>query len=519
MNLAESGGAFDASLPPLGGWRLWAFRLAWAALTIAALAALAWSALRQDSELAVTIVRAVKTAVVVAVTTILLRRRQRDPVAALLSLALLVWAISSSVDFAASDRLPQLLDRLRFLLFVVAILLFPDGEWRPPWARKVAILSAAVFALGIAEALGLLPTRAFLPLAIACVLASILALSAQYRRAAGEAQRQQLKWVALGMAVGVGLILAARAGSALATRAPAMARMPILWESMFQLGIVIIACGFLVSLLRYRLYDAESAISRSATYAILTLSTVAVFGGTEALIENLSQNYLGMNVGSISGAMAAAVAAVFLTPLNRKIGNWAERRFRPELFGLKDRLSEKAFNDASADSRSLGMFALDLIASAARSIRSAIAVDGKIVAVRGAGRHPATRWLENHVSLDGPSAQHFRPDDMFRVCLLSRTPRGGSTLTVLLGRRPDGSAYGREELCAITAVLPPLRNHLSSMMAQEATVARQASINRKLRSQLATIQKRLAAIETGIRHADQDRVAVAPLKGIIAPLP
>ena len=95
--------------------------------------------------------------------------------------------------------------------------------------------------------------------------------------------------------------------------------MPILWEALFQLGIIIVALGFLVSLLRYRLFDAETVISRSAVYAALTIALVATFGGTEAAIQNLGQEYLGMNIGGISGAMAAAVAAVLLSPLHGRI--------------------------------------------------------------------------------------------------------------------------------------------------------------------------------------------------------
>jgi len=58
--------------------------------------------------------------------------------------------------------------------------------------------------------------------------------------------------------------------------------MPILWEAMFQLGIIIVALGFLVSLLRFRLFDAETVISRSAAYAALTIALVATFGANTA---------------------------------------------------------------------------------------------------------------------------------------------------------------------------------------------------------------------------------------------
>ena len=118
--------------------------------------------------------------------------------------------------------------------------------------------------------------------------------------------------MALGLSGGVWLILVARGGAALS--APASTGMTILWEAMFQLGVIVVALGFLVSLLRYRLFDAETVISRSAAYAVLTIALVATFGGTEAVIQNLGQSYLGMNIGSVSGAMAAAVAAVLLAP-------------------------------------------------------------------------------------------------------------------------------------------------------------------------------------------------------------
>ena len=97
----------------------------------------------------------VKAAALIAVSSILFRRRRREPVAALLAIAFLLWTISSSVDFTvASGSWPAVLDRFRFLFFAFAMLLFPNGEWRPRWARQVAAATVAVFLLGLAEALG-----------------------------------------------------------------------------------------------------------------------------------------------------------------------------------------------------------------------------------------------------------------------------------------------------------------------------------------------------------------------------
>ena len=96
----------------------------------------------------------------------------------------------------------MLLDRLRFVLFATALLLFPDGKWQSRWTQAVAIASGFVFSLGSLEALGIVQSRLFLPLAILCVLAAIGALVQRFRETADETQRQQLKWVSLGLVTG-----------------------------------------------------------------------------------------------------------------------------------------------------------------------------------------------------------------------------------------------------------------------------------------------------------------------------
>jgi hypothetical protein len=157
-----------------------AYRVAWAVLAVAAVALLAQPLLHPTATpFPILVLRLVKAAVLIAVSAILLRRRAKDPVAALLALAFLTWTITSSFDFASSNALPLLLDRVRFLLFVLALLLFPDGRWQPSWTRQVAACSVAVFLLGVAESTRLIPTHAFLPLAIMCVLAGIGSLVAR----------------------------------------------------------------------------------------------------------------------------------------------------------------------------------------------------------------------------------------------------------------------------------------------------------------------------------------------------
>lgn len=486
------------SLPPLRGRLLAAYRVLWCLLAMAAVAVLVSLALSPEMEPLILALRLGKGAVLLAVAVILIRRRQEDMVAALLSSAFVLWAITSSFDVTRGEPLLAvgLADRLRFLLFALALLLFPGGRWQPGWARQVAIASALVFLLGVAETLGLVGSRLFLPLAILCVLAALGALLYRYRFSAGPTERQQMQWVALGLAGGIFLILLARAGAALNEGRGPMAFDPLLLEAFFQSGVIAIAIGFLVSLLRYRLYDAEAVITRSAAYALLTLSLVATFAGSEALIEMLGQQYFGAGIGSISGAMAAAVAAVLLSPLHGRITGWAERRFQRDLVILKEQLPEllDELSGSSSPAR-VGKAALPRIEEAVHAVRSALVVDRRVIAAHGIGRAVATRWAKQWQPPNPASLFDCAPDPGFPLCMVLRCPFGSARGWLLLGPRPDGSLYGRDEVDALAAVAPALRRALFAARERELEKMRDDRSRRALRKAIADLAGRQDAID------------------------
>jgi hypothetical protein len=426
------------SLPSLEGRLLWAYRISWCALAAAGIAAAVLAVAAGVAPGAVLAARLVKTFVVGAAAVLLLLRRPRDPVAAILALAFLCWIVTSSFDFTSSAMLPALLDRLRFLLFALALLLFPDGRWVPSWTRFIAAASGATFGLGVIESLGLIGTRLFLPVAILCIFGAIAALVQRYRAVTDEVQEQQLKWVAWGLVVGVGSILAAR-GAAATSAGPAPA-----FEILFQFGIIVIAMGFLVPLVRYRLYDAETVISRSAALAGLTGALVATFAGSEALIETLGQQFLGAGMNNVSAAIAAAVAVVMLTPLHGRISAWAEARFQADLVELRTELPE-LLADMPFDwsPEQVGAAALPRIAGAIHSSWIELYYDGRPIAM---------------LRQDAAGESAVSSDEALRLSL--HCPYGGERGALSIGARPDGTSYGKDERNALNVILAPLRRRL-----------------------------------------------------------
>ncbi len=485
-------------LPPLGGGPLVAFRAVWWVLLIVALTAVARSSTDATAAPIILALRLAKSAVLIAVSAILFRRRPRDPVAALLGLSFLLWTISSSVNFVlpTSATWPTLLDRLRFLPFALALLLFPDGEWRPRWTRAIAAAICATFLLGCAEAIGLAATSLYLPIAIGCVLAALAALVLRYRDTNPGAQKQQLKWVSLGLFAGIGLILTARAAAWLLKDAAMPLAGDVAIEGAFQLGIVVLALGFLVSLLRFRLYDAEAAISRSAIYAGLTLCVVGIFAAGESLIELVGQQYFGSSIGNVSGAVAAALAAILLTPLHGRISSWADQYFQHDLAVLKQDLPDLLIAlSGGASSKDLAATVLPHVEKATQATRLAILLDGRLMAAHGIGATPARKLLRDWQPIAGTQLIARHDGAPFPLAMALRCPLGRPRGWLLLGPRPDGSFYGRDDLKALEEIAAPLQRSLFLVALREQSEKRQQRRQRSLMRQLASVTARLERLE------------------------
>lgn len=484
------------SLPPLGGRLFAVYRASWWLLFALAITAAGQSWFDLSSSVAILALRLAKSFVLIAVSAILFRRRAKDPVAAMLSLAFLLWTASSSIDIGSSAVLPAVLDRFRFLLFAMALLLFPDGRWRPKWTPFVALGIAAAFLLGLVEATGVLATKLYLPIAIACVVAALVALVAKYGALDEGTEKQQVKWVMLGLIAGISFILAARAAAA----ATAGISMPVVGsvaiEGLFQSGIIVLALGFLVSLLRFRLYDAEAAISRSAIYATLTLSVVGIFAAGESLIELIGQHYFGSNVGSVSGAVAAALAAILLTPLHRRISHWAEQHFQHDLAVLKQELPDRLITlSAGASVKRLAATVLPRIEQAVQATRLALLVDDRLVATQGINK-AATQKLLTGWRPSPTEAPLSRDDESaFPLQIALRCPLGRIRGWLLLGPRPDGSSYGIDDVAALTAIVPALQRALVLVAEREAEQTRQNRAFARMNRSIAALSSRLDQLQ------------------------
>ena len=465
-------------LPKLSGPALTIYRVIWILLLPAALAAALAEQLSAWSP-----TRIVETIALLGTSAILFRRRGTDAIAAMLALAFLLWVVTASSGWAGMNAAPLLavLDRIRFLLFVTAMMLFPTGRFDPGWTRFGVGAILLSFGLGIAEAVRLAPAGIHIPPTMACAALAVAAMRSRLISLPPGVQRQQIKWVALGLGLGLLLVAMSRIGS-LALQAHPSPITRSLADGAFDLGVTLMALGVLTSLLRYRLYDADAAISRSSAIALLTLTLIAVFAAAEVVIQAASQRLFGDMAGTVSSAIAAAIAAALIAPMHNWVTRWSERRFQPALVSFRSEMPEVLADlRETANLHVLGDTVLGMIERVARTSRAALLVGNEAVAAR-------------HVEVtDGGSARVSRDSEgtLFVHEVPLELEGAGRIGQLLLGPRPDDSRLGKEDREAIEAIARPLARAIQGV---QRNAAREAAGDRQAK-RIADLVRRLSALE------------------------
>jgi hypothetical protein len=432
-------------------------------------------------------------------------RRPSDPVAALLSFGLLAVPANDVAALVSSPALRITLDNALDVVPMACILLgmtvFPSGRFAPRWTLLIfPAIAAWALVLLLSE-----PDTP-LPFVLAAVLPGLIitvaSLAWRYVRMEPGTPRQQVKWVMLGFAAffASGLVEIALMFVDAATADNATHFAVLVADSVLSLlqGFFIVG-GLLVALLRYRLYDADAAISRSAVYAGLTVLLFAVFAASETLIQALGQKWFGASAGAAGGAVAAGLAALLLVPLHHRLSDWAKKRFQRDLSRLRAELPEVlvAIRDSN-DPVALADDALKLAIRGVHASHGAILLenDGLLALAHAQGLAPQgiAERLAGELPAN-PAPGVIRADDPELPLRLPLITASGSTFGWLaLGPHPDGSFYGKDDRKALEELAAPLARALSLSMERARRDAEREAERRALAERLAQLERTLAQV-------------------------
>ena len=268
-------------------------------------------------------------------------RKSRDWMGLLISLALIIVGLAITTDYqqlAAAYPITQVPgDLVHFLLGTLPLLvgyLFPNGRFVPRWTRWFALL--VILFIGGGSFFPALPFNTDNwpgPLVTALTLAVfgtvIFAQVYRYFRVSTPVQRQQTKWVVLGIIVTIIYFLALLI---LTTLNPALTQansLAILFaEASYFLAVLIVPLAIAFSILRYRLWEIDLLINRTLVYGTLTGILALIYFGCVVLLQHLVNGVTGQAGQSplIIVGSTLAIAAIF-QPLRRRIQRIIDRRF------------------------------------------------------------------------------------------------------------------------------------------------------------------------------------------------
>ena len=427
----------------------------------------------------------------IAAAVLLRRRRSVSAVSWVFSFAFLVLGALGCEPLWASLNLYILsnaIDAVWLSLFLIAVPALPTGRYLPRWTRCVVILGP-LLSLGLVRVQG--DPILIESCRLALITAALTCVAVRFAYTPAGAERQQLKWASLGLAIGLAMF-----GASIALPFVNYGNWPIdlqisillqnLAYGLHRLSILVMAAGVLVCLMDYRLNDADAAVGRSAGYALLTTLIAVVWAVGGAWINRAIGYVTGNGDPTLSTALSTLVALSLLAPAQTRILGWTEARFQRALVRLRalpDRLSAWHHGD---DPRSVARGALALIVDGVN------ADQGAVVLIDEAGRldllaaHNVAEALVIE-ALDRSAAADGHGLFQLSLPLFTDGPRRG---LLLLGRRSDGAGYRRDERAAIAAVLCPLSLAIS-------VTALRAAHKSELLAAIASMEARIASMETG----------------------
>lgn len=424
-----------------------------------------------------------------AATAVLLLRRSEEVEAMLFAAAFLVIAAALDPPLLLWGALGlgwavSWLTGLWWALLVIALAAFPDGRFAPRWLRWT-IPAAPV--LGVVLAVDRLGDWSTLGIGVLVPLALLALQLRRYRRLASELERQQIKWAAFGFAVAFVLI----AVSVVAAMADTSGWRPVpatLWLlvviCLFNIGIAVLPLGLLVALMRYRLWDVDAVLSRSAALTALA----AVIGLTWAASADLAKAATAWLLGKEHDVLALAIGAVLATgvfaPTQAWVLAWSKRRFTPARASLETLPRRLEAWGEECDLPRLALRVLDVAMRGVHARGGAILVRtpaGPIVAASEGMAAPETLAAAAPAGL---------ADDPRVSRLFDLGDAEGVIGWLALAARSDDARYTRADLHTLERVLPAVAAALRRAEAREQRATPMYAL-------LGEMQARLARLEQG----------------------
>jgi hypothetical protein len=421
------------------------------------------------------------------------RRNSRDLVSSILSLAILLMIASElpSSAFLGEIGVPRRVNvalyDLNNVFLIAGILLFPHG--RLSWGIVGLIAALPV--------LMLLHGQVYQAYLVCFMIIGVLVLLRWLRTAESGETLQQVRWALLGFSGYAALRAASIAADYFKLTTDSFGQqmtLEILAGLLLALGVLVLQFGLLIALIRYRLYDAEFVISKSANYALITLAVAAIFAGVADALKQLVYNYYGNSNSEGPVIMAAALSTVMVNPIQERIQRWSENKFQKNLVLLRDDLPECVRDlRETASLREMVDEILERVDRGVRAVRSAVIVHGQVLRSRDILSEDVEQWKNSKLGSDYRDDICEPTDKLFpiRVPLIPSSDNEPPIGFLIVGPRPDGSIPSRDEQKALKGVSEPIARAIRTVIKREAREMKVSQLIETNARRIEELEKRL----------------------------
>ena len=285
--------------------------------------------------------------------------------------------------------------------FVVLLVLFPDGQTIPSWARWLILTSIPIVPVSYyleASSFSVIEKPLFwvgAGIAVATLLLAMYAQIYRFRHVSDSSERQQTKWVIYGISVWFLVMAIGSVPYAQVQQLPPGSPIPwwqLLNELVYLISISFLPLSLTIAVMRYRLYDIDIIINRSLVYGALTIATIGIYvfivGYLGSLFQAINQTAFGF--------LATGLVALIFQPLRERLQSMVNRLMygeRDDPLAVLSSLSKRL--EGASEPEAILPSIVETVAQALKLPYVAIEVyDGKtnhIIAARGEPRQTSER--------------------------------------------------------------------------------------------------------------------------------
>jgi hypothetical protein len=297
------------------------------------------------------------TGLSIALAGLLFRKRRNEPMGLFLAYFLLVYGIvvCGPLYVLFPYWVPQIpyLDSafypFAFVLLLVLMLIFPNGQFLPRWTRVLVPVAAAfsllTLRLGLEELAKIYTLRAQVVYGVLSGLL-ILALAIQvyrYRNLYTPIERQQTKWVAYGGLLMSALAIAAAISHLYLVNLPPGSSEPgwaLVKDALWALTFSLLPISLTLAIMRSHLWELDILIRRTVTYSLLTALLVIFYFGSILVLQQLFSTFTESGSNEFITVISTLAIAALFVPLRNRVQAVIDRRFNRKKYDAQQVLSK-----------------------------------------------------------------------------------------------------------------------------------------------------------------------------------